>query len=153
MSCRLLLSVAIMIAFTFLLSTFCLRLWRDQPFQSSRFGSRAHDHNEPLTMTVNEQRNCRLLLSALGFSTLLIFIRSIYRTIELLNGWTGPIITNQRLFELLDGMMIISSVATFNFIHPGIFLPAAVMHPKAAIGTSRGDLEHIELEDDPSKTP
>lgn len=74
-------------------------------------------------------RNLRLVILGLSLSTLFIFIRcdrrvflplcpvsffdptnpwirlasfrSVYRTIELLDGWTGPIIANQQLFNCL----------------------------------------------------
>ena len=68
--------------------------------------------------------------------------RSIYRTIELANGWTGRIIRTQRYFskrgishsvgldadlipDFLDGMMIIFAILCLNFLHPGYLL-----HPR-----------------------
>jgi hypothetical protein len=50
----------------------------------------------------------KLLLVGLAFSTLLVFVRSVYRCPELLSGWSGPIIENQTLFDILDGSMIVS---------------------------------------------
>lgn len=41
---------------------------------------------------------------------------------ELLDGWTGTIIREQPLFNLLDGMMIVLALITINFIHPGPLL-------------------------------
>ena len=35
-------------------------------------------------------------------------VRSIYRAIELLEGWSGPIIENQGLFDGLDGALMVS---------------------------------------------
>ncbi|CDZ98167.1 RTA-like protein [Phaffia rhodozyma] len=69
-----------------------------------------------------EVERWRLLLIGLAGSTLLIFIRSIYRTIELLDGWSGPIISNQQLFNCLDGMMIALALILVNFLHPGLLL-------------------------------
>jgi len=63
------------------------------------------------------------LLAAMVFSITCIYIRSIYRTIELLQGWKGYLITNERFFIALDGTMMVLAVAIFNFIHPGYFLP------------------------------
>ncbi|KAL7415338.1 RTA1-like protein [Mrakia frigida] len=71
---------------------------------------------------VNASRNLKLLILGVSLSTLFIFIRSIYRTIELLDGWTGPIIANQQLFNFLDGMMIIFALLATNFLHPGFLL-------------------------------
>jgi hypothetical protein len=41
----------------------------------------------------------KLLISAVGFSTLVLFIRSIYRIVELADGWTGKIITTEIYFS------------------------------------------------------
>ncbi|KAL4924338.1 RTA1 domain-containing protein [Aspergillus undulatus] len=65
------------------------------------------------------------LLAAMVFSVICIYIRSIYRTIELLEGWDGYLITTERFFIALDGAMMVLAVAVFNFIHPGWFLPGA----------------------------
>ncbi|RVD83642.1 uncharacterized protein DFL_005422 [Arthrobotrys flagrans] len=53
-----------------------------------------------------------------------IYIRSIYRTIELLEGWDGYLITTERFFIALDGAMMIIAVAVYNFVHPAILLPS-----------------------------
>ncbi|KAL4743417.1 RTA1 like protein-domain-containing protein [Aspergillus similis] len=63
------------------------------------------------------------LLAAMVFSVLCIYVRSIYRTIELLEGWSGYLITTERFFIALDGAMMVLAVAVFNLIHPGWFLP------------------------------
>ncbi|KAL4754034.1 hypothetical protein BDW72DRAFT_157538 [Aspergillus terricola var. indicus] len=65
------------------------------------------------------------LLAAMVFSVLCIYVRSIYRTIELLEGWSGYLITTERFFIALDGAMMVLAVAVFNLIHPGWFLPGA----------------------------
>jgi hypothetical protein len=64
----------------------------------------------------------RLMLVGLVLNSLFLFIRAIYRTIELNNGWGGPIITNQALFNWLDGTQITLATYVFNFIHPGYLL-------------------------------
>lgn len=63
------------------------------------------------------------LLIAMVVSVLCIYIRSIYRTIELLQGWSGYLITHQSYFVALDGAMMVIAVGVFNFVHPGWFLP------------------------------
>ncbi|KAF8317968.1 RTA1-domain-containing protein [Clavulina sp. PMI_390] len=64
----------------------------------------------------------RLMSYGLAFSTLFLFIRAVYRTIELSNGWHGRIIHTQVYFNVLDGAMIVLSMYTINFIHPGMLL-------------------------------
>ncbi|CAF0880546.1 unnamed protein product [Didymodactylos carnosus] len=58
------------------------------------------------------------LIFAMFLSTLMIFIRSIYRTIELLQGWTGYVITHEPFFDCLDGVPMIIAIAIFTFFHP-----------------------------------
>ncbi|KAJ6534458.1 hypothetical protein DFH09DRAFT_1180415 [Mycena vulgaris] len=45
----------------------------------------------------------RLMISVLAFSTLVLFIRSVYRIIELASGWNGRIIQTEVYFNALDG--------------------------------------------------
>ena len=71
---------------------------------------------------------------------------SVYRTIELLNGWSGPIATNQTLFCVLDALLMVSTtrgpplvtrffkcssrknshqvitIWLYNIVHPGLCL-------------------------------
>ncbi|THH30215.1 hypothetical protein EUX98_g3982 [Antrodiella citrinella] len=61
----------------------------------------------------------KVFTAALVFILFLIFIRSIYRTAELADGWTGPIITTQVYFNFFDGMAILMAIFTMNFFHPG----------------------------------
>ncbi|KAF6748222.1 RTA1-like protein [Ephemerocybe angulata] len=64
----------------------------------------------------------KIMLCALSLSTLVLFIRAIYRTIELVDGWNGRIISTEVYFNVLDGAMVIIAIYTLNFVHPGIFL-------------------------------
>jgi hypothetical protein len=63
------------------------------------------------------------LLCAMIFSVVCIYIRSIYRTIELVQGWNGYLITHETYFIALDGAMMVLAVAVFNIIHPAWFMP------------------------------
>ncbi|KAE9394559.1 RTA1 like protein [Gymnopus androsaceus JB14] len=64
----------------------------------------------------------KIAVAALIFSTICLFIRAVYRTIELANGWTGRIISTQVYFNVLDGTMIILAIYTLNIAHPGLLL-------------------------------
>lgn len=63
------------------------------------------------------------LLGAMVLSVLCIYVRSIYRTIELSQGWSGYLITREKYFIALDGAMMVVAVAVFNVLHPGWLLP------------------------------
>lgn len=62
----------------------------------------------------------RAFLLALSLATLCIFIRSVYRVVELGEGWQGALIKNQNLFIGLEGVMVIVACLALNAFHPGI---------------------------------
>ncbi|OQE19860.1 hypothetical protein PENSTE_c014G08434 [Penicillium steckii] len=70
------------------------------------------------------------LFAATILSVICIYIRSIYRTIELSQGWSGYLITHESYFIALDGAMMIVAVAVFNVLHPGWLLPRNVAASK-----------------------
>jgi RTA1 like protein len=65
------------------------------------------------------QRRIQWIIAAMILSVVLIVIRSIYRTIELLQGWSGYLITTERYFIALDGAMMVGAVGIFNIARPG----------------------------------
>ncbi|THH21776.1 hypothetical protein EUX98_g8284 [Antrodiella citrinella] len=67
-------------------------------------------------------RKVKMLLIGLAFSSTVIFIRSIYRTIELSDGWDGRIIHTQVFFNVLDGGMVTLAFYCTNIFHPGWLL-------------------------------
>ncbi|KAG8990458.1 hypothetical protein FRB94_000290 [Tulasnella sp. JGI-2019a] len=79
--------------------------------------------------TDNLTPNVKLMLWGLTIATVLILIRSVYRTIELLDGWGGPIITNQVLFDTLDGVPVFLAMVTLNVLHPGRLIPENAGNP------------------------
>ncbi|KAK7064938.1 RTA1 like protein-domain-containing protein [Favolaschia claudopus] len=104
---------AVIIIFTILAMDFLQRYIRDKPVR------RVTDSDSvrgDLTLRL------KIMLGALAFSTTVLVVRSIYRLIELSDGWTGRIIRTEVYFNVLDGAMITLAIFTLNFIHPGIFL-------------------------------
>lgn len=97
--------LATMTLFGFLLGDFARRI------SSARFGLR-----DAVT------RNLKLVLGAIFLSFVVIYIRSIYRTIELAQGWRGHLITHEVYFIALDAAMMIIAVAVFVPIDPAVML-------------------------------
>ncbi|KAG8867453.1 hypothetical protein FRB97_003337 [Tulasnella sp. 331] len=85
-------------------------------------GEKTNDSREHRGLD-NLTPNVRTMLLGLVIATILVLIRSVYRTIELLDGWGGPIITNQTLFDCLDGIPIFLAMVTLNIFHPGRLIP------------------------------
>ena len=57
-------------------------------------------------------------------ATLCIFVRSVYRVVELSEGWTGHLIRQQWLFVGLEGVMVVIAVAALNAFHPAFCFDA-----------------------------
>ncbi|OJZ81314.1 hypothetical protein ASPFODRAFT_199350 [Aspergillus luchuensis CBS 106.47] len=88
------------------------------------------------------------LFSAMVFSVLLIYIRSIYRTIELLHGWTSSTMRNEKLLIGLDGAMMVPAVIIFNLFHPGQLLRKIEMRANSVPMVSEQTLVLEDLEAD-----
>ncbi|KAJ7512201.1 RTA1 like protein-domain-containing protein [Mycena galericulata] len=106
-----------------LAAEFFLRYFTDRPIG----GKEAEYHELGVYTTKRSGRGeldsrLRIMIGALGFNTTCLLIRAIYRTLELLNGFEGRIISTERYFNVLDGGMITLAIFTLNFVHPGIFL-------------------------------
>lgn len=66
-----------------------------------------------------KQTKVRLVIFATCLSVTVLVIRAIYRSIELLEGWTGYLMTTEKYFWALDGAMMVICVVVFNFARPG----------------------------------
>jgi len=93
---------------------FIFRYLRDKPFQRS--------DNDPPTGHYLLDKKMKMMLSGAAFSFLAIYVRSVYRTIELTDGWNGRIITTEAYFNIMDGVMIILVMYCLNVFHPGPLL-------------------------------
>jgi len=75
---------------------------------------------DPRHAQLRQSLTFRAFLVALSLATLCIFIRSVYRVVELGEGWSGALIKNQSLFIGLEGVMVIVAALALNAFHPGI---------------------------------
>ncbi|KAJ6493452.1 RTA1 like protein-domain-containing protein [Mycena sanguinolenta] len=64
----------------------------------------------------------KVMIAGMAFNLLCLFIRAIYRVIELKEGFRGRIIQTEVYFSVLDGGMIALAIFTFNVAHPGFLL-------------------------------
>ncbi|KAG1729969.1 RTA1 like protein-domain-containing protein [Suillus paluster] len=101
------------VVYVTLAAEFFLRLKYDAPF---RYVDKLEKGQRPVS------KHLLLMLHGLGFCSLCIFIRSVYRTVELANGWAGPVISTERYFDWLDGGLVTLAIYTLNVMHPGIWL-------------------------------
>jgi hypothetical protein len=75
--------------------------------------------------TVRESRRFRIFLYVLATSTITIMIRSVFRLIEMAQGWDGELAGNETMFFVLEGVMVIVAVGILNIWHPGMAMREA----------------------------
>ncbi|KAF7309240.1 hypothetical protein MIND_00294300 [Mycena indigotica] len=107
---------AVVILFTLLVADFLIRRQISRPWRPA-----AADATPAPTLIPTRTK---VMLYGLAFSTLVFIVRSVYRVVELAEGWGGRIIRTEVYFNALDGAMIVLAIFTWNFVHPGWFLPA-----------------------------
>ena len=98
---------------------FAWRAMKDRPYHKmSEVPTSPTSPASPANTNSENQGRYRGLIIAMFISTLTIYIRSVYRTVELLQGWGGYIITHEPYFDCLDGAMMVIAMAVFNIWHP-----------------------------------
>ncbi|KAJ6476490.1 RTA1-like protein [Mycena vitilis] len=86
--------------------------------------------------------NLKTMICALAFSTLALFIRSIYRIVELAGGWQGRVLHTEVYFNVLDGGMVVLAIYTLNLAHPGRLL--GTKRPLQPVGRDDVKLKSME---------
>jgi hypothetical protein len=72
--------------------------------------------------TIRRHRNLMVLCAVTKFAITCMVVRGVYRTLELLQGWRGYLITNERFAIGLEGAMMAAAVTAFNILNPGKLL-------------------------------
>jgi hypothetical protein len=80
-------------------------------------GEAAFDQN-PVFAALRRDWKFKGFLAALTLATICIFWRSVYRVVELGEGWTGDLIRHQWLFVGFEGVMVIVACLALNQFHP-----------------------------------
>lgn len=61
----------------------------------------------------------KLFLFSLFIATTAVLIRSIFRVIEMAQGWEGELMGNETMFFVLEGVMVAVAVVALTVFHPG----------------------------------
>uniref|UniRef100_A0A8H7XW50 RTA1-domain-containing protein n=1 Tax=Psilocybe cubensis TaxID=181762 RepID=A0A8H7XW50_PSICU len=112
--------LVVIIGFSVLAAEFLIRFYKNMPFQG-----RSDESMRKLLNTEVKSRmtpNIKLILYGVLLSTVFFLVRSIYRVIELSEGWEGPVMRTQMYFNIMDGLMIVLAMYTVNVFHPGRYL-------------------------------
>jgi len=103
----------VLILYSILAAEFLFRFNLDKPFQRE---------NGVVLPRGKMDRPITLMLIGLSAMLVLLLTRSVYRLIELSNGWTGTVISTQWLFGMFDGAMIVLAMFVLSLLHPGVLL-------------------------------
>ncbi|KAH8594146.1 RTA1 like protein-domain-containing protein [Bisporella sp. PMI_857] len=98
-------------------------------------GENAFDQN-PHFVKLRNSFKFKGFLGALALATICIFWRSVYRVVELAQGWTGHLIRQQWLFVGFEGVMVIVACFALNLFNPA-FTFSEAMTGLGGLGTKR----------------
>lgn len=73
----------------------------------------------PVYAGLRQEKTFKWLSIALWTSTILIFLRCVYRVVELQGGYDGPIANDEISFMILEGVLIILAATLLTIMHPG----------------------------------
>ncbi|EIM90022.1 RTA1-domain-containing protein [Stereum hirsutum FP-91666 SS1] len=117
------------VVYACLAAEFFFRYFTDRPFRRAGSGNGSTDTiAAELKMPITQRM--KLMILAMILMTTFLLIRSVYRTIELADGWNGTVITTQVYFNVFDGAMITLAMYTLNIFHPGFLLPQPTLTQK-----------------------
>ncbi|KAF8878969.1 RTA-like protein, partial [Infundibulicybe gibba] len=119
--------LAIIVAYALLGVEFFVRYLKDAPLKW-KSPSKANEGSARGLL----DKHMQILITSLVFSTTCLFIRSVYRTFELSDGFNGKVFKTEVYFNVLDGGMVTLAMFTLNFAHPGLLLKkqaASSAHP------------------------
>ncbi|CAE6474758.1 unnamed protein product [Rhizoctonia solani] len=89
-------------------------------------------------------RRIVLMHTGLGIATVFIIIRSIYRTIELTDGWNGTVTSTEKWINWFDGAPIFMTMFAFNVFYPGHLLRNLESENRLAVSTSSSS-DNLEM--------
>ncbi|KAK4949811.1 hypothetical protein LTR10_011653 [Elasticomyces elasticus] len=112
--------------------------------------ARRRAHNVPLSTEARKYLNSTLFKCfAVGFTLAFtaIFIRCVYRIVEMAGGWGNPIMQSQTPFIVLDGCMVTFATLMQTIFHPGWCFPrlSSAYIPPPSRSSSSGRPAQSEL--------
>lgn len=123
-------------------------IWADYIWRVSRVGEERK--NQELRHLRTGTKRFIWFQYALWAATILIFIRSIYRVVELQGGFNGTVANNEAGFMVFEGPMIILATAALTVLHPGF---AFAGHWSQAVWSLRGRGKNLAKESSYDSVP
>jgi hypothetical protein len=133
----LVLQVVTLLIFIALCLDFGWRTWS----RTRALGAQAALPQDPALARIRGSRYFKGFLLALAVAVVTIFWRSVYRSAELSQGWTGPLQYDQYLFVWFEGVMIVLAVSSLLVFHPAVALGTLINHNGAQLAAARPGTE------------
>jgi hypothetical protein len=76
-------------------------------------------NQDPIAAALRKSKRLKFLIASLASSAILIFFRSIYRVLELSEGWKGFLMSTEKYVVGLETIPIILAGLLLGIIHPG----------------------------------
>ena len=92
-------------------------IWIDFIRRTARAGE--DEKSKKFRKLLNGANSFHYFQWALWTATILILIRSIYRVVELQDGYTGKVASNEPAFIVLEGVLIVLAGHVLTVLHPG----------------------------------
>lgn len=102
--------VVSMCVFLFCLSFFLWKVYKASPAEYS-----------PLSRNIRSHPTFRWFIVAIYSCWVFVMVRSIYRLIELSQGWGGALAKDEPAFFVLEGLMMILAVVSLTILYPGFY--------------------------------
>ena len=83
-------------------------------------------------------------------SVLFIYIRCIYRVVELSEGWRGYLITHEEFIFIMDALMVLLTCLIYLFFHPGIMFGKDPISTKSTSKLLENKIDYFEKGDNSS---
>ncbi|ESZ94222.1 hypothetical protein SBOR_5397 [Sclerotinia borealis F-4128] len=93
----------------------------------------------------------KAFLGALCMATVTIFVRSLYRCIELSGGFSGSLfVSHEAEFMVLEGVMIVLATGGLTILHPGLAMQGAWTEANFRFRSKKGGMEPFKSQNDVS---
>ncbi|TBU65123.1 RTA1 like protein [Dichomitus squalens] len=117
--------------FSFLMGEYAWRRSKDRPFHKVDSIEGQYQRSQPM------DRNMKMLIFGIIIPTAAVYIRSVYRIIEFIDGFNGSIAHNQVTFIIFDACLVTLALNTLNVMHPGTLLNATAQTQSYAMTEAR----------------
>lgn len=103
---------------------------------------------DPKYASIRNKPIFRIFVYAITLCSVLIFVRCIYRLIELAEGWTGYLILREAYFLVLEALIVFIGTLVLSVIHPGFVFGRNANIPVKGLGRKKKAIDIEEGQKD-----